>query len=83
MLPGAYVPLTTEGNIIIDSVLASCYTSFDHELAHIGMTLMHWFPEVVQYIFGEEIGFPVFIKIMTKICKAIMPEEQQFGNIIY
>ena len=80
---GAYVPLTEEGNIVIDSVLASCYTSFDHELAHIGMAPMHWFPSVVQCVFGQDNGFSVFAKIVKESCKSIMPEGQKFGNIIY
>ena len=62
-IPGAYVPLTKEGNIVIDSVLASCYAFFDHELTHIGMTPMHWFPEIVQGIFGEDNGFPVLPRL--------------------
>ena len=31
------MPLTEEGNIVVDGVLASCYASFDHDLAHIAM----------------------------------------------
>ena len=34
-LLGAYVPLTEDGNILVDGVLASCYASFDHGLAHL------------------------------------------------
>ena len=30
--------MTMEGNIIVDGVLASCYVSPDHDLAHIAMT---------------------------------------------
>ena len=33
-LPGAYIPLTVEGNIIVDGVLASCHASADHGVAH-------------------------------------------------
>ena len=28
-----------EGNIVVDEVLASCYASFDHSLAHFTMAL--------------------------------------------
>ena len=38
------MPLTMEGNIIVDGVLASCYASFDHDLAHIAMAPMQWIP---------------------------------------
>ena len=66
MLPfyvGAYVPLTTEGNIIVDGVLASCYPYNHHDLAHISMTPVHWFPQTMNWIFGKENGFPVFVKV--------------------
>ena len=37
---GAYVPLTTEGTIMIDGILASCYTDFPHDLAHLAVKPM-------------------------------------------
>ena len=48
------VQIELYGNILVDGVLASCYASIDHELAHIGMTAMRWFPEITKWIFGEE-----------------------------
>ena len=64
VLLGAYVPLTEEGNIMVDGVLASCYASFDHNLAHIVMAPLQWFPEIMELIFGEKNGSPVFVNIM-------------------
>ena len=64
---GAYVPLTKEGNIIFDEILASCYISIDHDLAHIGMMPIEWFPEIVQWIFGEDDGFSTFAKTTKKL----------------
>ena len=34
-IPGAFTPVTMEGNIIVDGVLTSCYASASHDLAHI------------------------------------------------
>jgi hypothetical protein len=34
LVPGAFVPLTVEGTIVVDDTVASCYASFDHDLAH-------------------------------------------------
>ena len=31
-----YVPITMEGNILVDKTLASCYAGNDHNLIHIG-----------------------------------------------
>ena len=51
---GAYTPLTMEGNILVDGILASCYASFDHELAHVVMKPLLWFPSIMNLLFGEE-----------------------------
>lgn len=41
---GAYVPLTSEGTIVVDGVLASCYASFDHDWSHALSSPLRWFP---------------------------------------
>ena len=43
-----------EGNIVVDGVLASCYGIFDHDLGHIAMTPMRWFPRMMNWMFGSE-----------------------------
>ena len=53
MLVGAYVPFTDEGNIVVDAILAFCYASFDHDLSHFAMAPMKWFPEFIEWIFGD------------------------------
>ena len=45
---GAFVPLTADGNIVVEGVLASCYASFDHGLAHFVMTPMQWYPQIIR-----------------------------------
>ena len=52
-----------EGNIIVDGVLVSCYSSADHDLAHFTMAPMRWFPKIIQWIFGEESGFQGYVRI--------------------
>ena len=46
------MPLTRGGNIVVDGVLASCYGSFDHDLAHVAMSPVQWYPEMIGWIFG-------------------------------
>ena len=75
-MPGVYVPLTEEGNIMVDGVLASCYTSVDHEVAHIAMTPMQRFPEIVQWIFGEDDRYSAFAKLIKVLGKSMMPDGQ-------
>ena len=56
---GAYVCFTEEGNIVVDGVVASCYPSYNHDVAHITMTPLSWFPDAMDWIFGEDNGFSV------------------------
>ena len=58
---GAYVPLTKEGKIIVDGVLASCYAGFDHDLDHFTMLPMQYFSEILEWIFGNDSGYPVYV----------------------
>ena len=58
-ISGAYTPVTAEGNIVVDGVLASCYAFADHDLAHLAMTPIHLFHDLVETIFGNGNGSPV------------------------
>ena len=65
---GAYTPLTREGNIIVDEVLASCYaSSVDHHLAHFAMAPIRWFPDIIQMIFGEDKEISAFMRINEEV----------------
>ena len=52
---------------MVDGVLASCYANFDHDLAHFTMTPMQWFPEIMEWIFGEDTRYPVLIDMATQL----------------
>ena len=69
---GMYVPLTTEGNIIVDTVLASCYASFDHDLAHIGMKPIQWFPELLQWVLGEDGRLATYVGTAKQLGRLIL-----------
>ena len=45
---GDFAPVTMGGNIVVDGVLASCYALSDHDLVHIVMTPMRWFPAMMN-----------------------------------
>ena len=77
MCTGAYVPMTMEGNILVDDVLASCYAGFNHDLAHITMTPLTWFPEVMQWIFGEDNGFQNYVLIQKSLGEWLVSSQQQ------
>ena len=73
---GAYVPLTLEGNIMVDGVLASCYLSSNHHLAHFAMKPMQWFPKITEWILGVDTGFQVYHNIAEHVGKWILPNMQ-------
>ena len=67
------MPLTIEGNLIVDGILASCYSFEHHDLAHIGMIPMRWFPGVMDWIFGEENGFLGYGQVLEGFVEVRIP----------
>ena len=79
-----------EGTIMVNEVLASCYAhSPDHDMAHFWMTPLRWYPDIMQWIFGEDIEFPVYVKIIYDLGNYMMPqsstfwEKHFFGNLCF
>ena len=57
---GIYAPLTREGNIVVDSVVASCYALIsDHELAHSAFAPIRWLSYAREWIFGLQPTFQI------------------------
>ena len=54
LFSGAFVPLTLEGNVVVDGVLASCYAYVHHDVAHVGMKPLLWFPSIMDLLLGED-----------------------------
>ena len=73
---GAYVPVTKEGNIVVDGILASCYLSGNHDLGHFGMTPMRWFPSIIEWIFGEDNGIQTYVRINEYMGEWLLPHQQ-------
>ena len=46
---------------MVNDVLVSCYGIEDHSLAHLALLPMRRLSTVVDWIFCNDIGFPVFI----------------------
>ena len=74
----AYVPLTPEGNIIVDGVLASCYSDVDHDLAHLSMIPMQWYKDAMEWILGYDFGLSVYVNI-AKDVSILMPDTQYWS----
>ena len=61
-----------EGNIVVDEVLASCYASFDHTLAHFAMAPIHWFPKIIELLVGEDSGSPAYVNILKDFGRSVI-----------
>ena len=75
---GAFVPLTEDGNIVVDGVLASCYASFDHDLAHFSMIPIQWYPDMIEWIFGINNGSPEYVNIAKGFGRYVLPSALLF-----
>ena len=58
---------------MVDGVLASCYPSANHDLAHLAMKPIQLFPKITQWILGLDSGFQVYTCIVEKLSKWIVP----------
>ena len=61
---------------MVDGVLTSCYPSASHELSHLAMTPIQWFPEIIEWIFGKDNGSPGYIVFWEELGKWILPNGQ-------
>ena len=73
-IPGAYVPVTMEGNLIVDGILASCYPSADHDVVHLVMAPLRWFPEITEWFLGEDDGITGYVKIIAHMSQSVVPK---------
>ena len=75
LFAGAYVPLTMEVNIIVGGVLASCYASSHHDLVHIATVPVLWFPEAIDWIFGDDKKFLAYVNILNDLGNFVLSNE--------
>ena len=62
-----YAPLTMEGNIVVDGVLASCYASYDHDVAHFALQPILWFPGLIDSLFNADKGTPAYTNVVEEL----------------
>ena len=74
------MPLTKEGTIIVEGVLASCYPSVDHDVAHFAVTPMRWFSGVTDWMLGAQDGVPVYVKTCEQVAQWMFPHGLLYGH---
>ena len=73
---------------MVNGILASCYAFSDHDLAHIGITPLCWFPQIMELIFGVEDGTLAYAIVMDhlghwSLTNELQPRKSSFGeNVI-
>ena len=75
---GAYVPLTNTGNLVVGGVLASCYGSFNHDIAHFAMKPVQQLKGMLEWIFGWNNGVQVYTIIVKSVGRYIMPDSSLY-----
>ena len=63
---------------MVDGVLASCYPSVHHDLAHLGMTPIRWIPEIIERMFGVDHELQVYVKIANYLGGWVIPFWLQY-----
>ena len=51
----------------MDGVLASCYASFDHDIQHIVLQPLLWFPSLMDLLLGEEESLNSYVTILEHV----------------
>ena len=64
---------------MVNGVFTSCYADFDHDLVHFVMTPMQRFSEMLEWIFGSDVGFPVYVNIAREMGILMLPNGIFFG----
>ena len=57
---------------MVDGVLASCYASFDHDLAHFGMRPLQWFSQIMPLSFADD-DLSTYMMTIKKLGRLILP----------
>ena len=65
---------------MVDELLASCFALTSHDLGHFGTVSIRWFPQITQWIFGENNGSYDYVNIAEYFGLWIIPHDQNYGS---
>ena len=79
---GFWTPLTTEGTLLVDGLLASCYASFPHDLVDLALAPVKMFPRML--LDDEESvkvdGCREVVKLQKKVGTALGLRQRNHGE---
>ena len=58
---------------MVDGMLASCYADVFHDLAHLTMTPLQRYSEVLELIFGYDSGFSIVLSMARELAIFLLP----------
>ena len=64
---------------MVDGMLTSCYADFDHDLANLMTTPMQKVAEIMEWIFGTDFGFPVYVGTARQLGQLMLPDGQYWS----
>ena len=59
---------------MVDRVLASCYDSIHHDVAHTLINPFQWYPGLVEWMFGDGSGSPAYVGIFEALNRWVVPQ---------
>ena len=77
---GAHVPLSEVGTIVVDGILSSCYAGYHPYLANFATIPMQLFPNIMEWAFGDDVGFLVYAHMAHKLGTLLLPDGQLYGH---
>ena len=79
---GTWAPLTMEGTLLVDGLLASCYASFSHDLVDLALAPVKMFPRML--LDDEESvkvdGCREVVKLQKKVGTALGLRQRNHGE---
>ena len=58
---------------MVDGVLVSCYADSHHDVAHLIIIPMQRFPDLAEWILGDNSGFPIFVSATRELGIFLLP----------
>ena len=58
---------------MVNGMLASSYSFSDHDVAHLMLAPMQWYPDIMGWIFGIEQESPAYVSTLTDLGALLLP----------
>ncbi|XP_041355990.1 desert hedgehog protein A-like isoform X2 [Gigantopelta aegis] len=70
---GAFVPVTDDGTVVVNGMLASCYTTVSHDVAHVFVTPFRWFPWLLAR--HQHDGYSPLVSLLSSVGRMVLSKD--------